>query len=224
MDRNNLYCPFCDKFVSNHSGTFKEKFISFDNYSNVADEELIKDMIAIHSLKCPNCKEISIDIIGFGKQFEDRMIHFHPISFAKQYPKYVPEQVRKDYEEAYSILNLSPKASATLSRRCLQGMIRDFWEVSGSSLFDELGQIEDKVEPSTVPVLNALRQLGNIGAHPEKDISLIIDVTPDESLQLIKFIELLIKDWYISRHDKEELLNSVLNINSTKQNERKNIS
>ena len=32
-------------------------------------------------------------------------------------------QLMDDYEEACAIVNLSPKASATLSRRCLQGMI-----------------------------------------------------------------------------------------------------
>lgn len=221
MDKNNLYCSFCKKYVSNDSGAFREKPYTFDNFSPLADEELIKDMILVQTLKCPSCKEISIDIVGFGKQFEDRVVHFHPLSLAKQFPKYIPEQVRNDYEEAFSILNLSPKASATLSRRCLQGMIRDFWKVTGSSLHDELEKIKDKVEPSTVPVLTALRKLGNIGAHPEKDVNLIVDVTPSEALQLIQFIELLINDWYISKHEKEELLKSIININDEKQSTRK---
>ncbi|MCB1884663.1 MAG: DUF4145 domain-containing protein [Geminicoccaceae bacterium] len=29
---------------------------------------------------------------------------------------------------------MSPKASATLSRRCLQSMIRDFWTISKDTL------------------------------------------------------------------------------------------
>jgi hypothetical protein len=45
-------------------------------------------------------------------------------------PDYIPEQIKDDYYEACSILNLSPKASATLARRCLQGMIRDFWGIT----------------------------------------------------------------------------------------------
>ncbi|MCC9941930.1 DUF4145 domain-containing protein, partial [Streptococcus agalactiae] len=189
MDKDNLYCSFCGKFVSSDAGSFRESNFSFSNYGISADDELIKDMILIQALKCPSCHEISIDIKGYGKQFPKRLVHFHPLSFAKQFPKYIPEQVRNDYEEAYSILNLSPKASATLSRRCLQGMIRDFWKVTGPSLYDELEKIKDKVEPSTVPVLTALRKLGNIGAHPEKDVNLIVEVTSNEALQLIQFIE-----------------------------------
>ena len=50
-----------------------------------------------------------------------------PESDAKVFPDYIPQQIREDYVEASKIKELSPKASATLSRRCLQGMIRDFW-------------------------------------------------------------------------------------------------
>lgn len=49
-----------------------------------------------------------------------------PPSFAQVWPEYVPAPIRSDYEEACAIRDPSPKASATLARRCLQGMIRDF--------------------------------------------------------------------------------------------------
>lgn len=221
MDKNNLHCTFCDRYVSKNDSSYRENYFSFTNMAVSNNPEHIKDKILVQALKCPNCKEISIDCLGEGKQFKDRLVHFHPLSTSKKYPHYIPKSIREDYEEAYSILELSPKASATLSRRCLQGMIRDFWKVNKKTLFDELKEIEDKVEPSTIPVLNALRQMGNIGAHPEKDINLIIDVNPDEALKLIKFIELLMKNWYISKHEKEELLQEIVQINSEKQSLRK---
>jgi hypothetical protein len=37
------------------------------------------------------------------------------------YADYIPEVLIKDYGEASGIIQLRPKASATLSRRCLQG-------------------------------------------------------------------------------------------------------
>jgi hypothetical protein len=49
-----------------------------------------------------------------------------PDSKAKVFPDYVPEAIRADYTEACRIVALSPKAAATLARRALQGMIRDF--------------------------------------------------------------------------------------------------
>ena len=42
-----------------------------------------------------------------------------PTSSARVFPEYVPKPIRQDYEEACDILDRSPKASATLSRRCL---------------------------------------------------------------------------------------------------------
>ena len=67
-----------------------------------------------------------------------------PASMAKPQPSYIPRQIVADYEEASLIAGLSPKASATLSRRCLQGMIRDFFSISRRTLFDEINAIKDQ--------------------------------------------------------------------------------
>jgi hypothetical protein len=56
-----------------------------------------------------------------------------PSSSAKTFPNYVPKVILDDYNEACLIRDLSPKASATLSRRCLQGMIRDLEDSKGAS-------------------------------------------------------------------------------------------
>ena len=66
-------------------------------------------------------------------------------------------------------------------------------------LIDEIEAIEDKVDPLTWKAIDAVRSVGNIGAHMEKDINVIVDVDPDEAAQLISLIEILIKDWYITR-------------------------
>ncbi len=135
-----------------------------------------------------------------------------PDTKANVYPDYIPFAIRQDYEEAYTILDLSPKASATLSRRCLQGMIRDFWSVKKGRLVDEINAIEDKVDPLTWKSIDAVRKVGNIGAHMEKDINLIIDVEPKEAQLLIQLIELLFEEWYIHRHERELKLNSIVGL------------
>jgi len=43
----------------------------------------------------------------------------------------------------------------------------------------------------------------------EKDINIIVDVDPDEAAQLIGLIEILMKDWYITRYERLEHLKSV---------------
>jgi hypothetical protein len=140
-----------------------------------------------------------------------------PASDAKVFPEYVSAAIRNDYSEACAIKKLSPKASATLSRRCLQGMIRDFWKVSKPRLIDEINALQDKVDPLTWQAIDAVRSVGNIGAHMEKDINVIIDVDPEEAAQLIGLIELLIKDWYITRHEREERLKAIAALANAKK-------
>ena len=222
MDPSKLFCLFCGCSVPNHNDTFREDEHYFlIRRPHFASEENFSDKITIQTMNCPNCHKVSIDIVGVGSQFPNRITHFNPISLAKAYPDYIPQTIRSDYEEAHAILNLSPKASATLSRRCLQGMIRDFWGISKARLVDEIDALKDIVDPSTKKVLDALRKLGNIGAHPEKDINLIVDIEPNEAHLLLKFIELLMQKWYIERHDNKQLLQDILDLDKAKQNQRR---
>jgi hypothetical protein len=144
-----------------------------------------------------------------------------PPSSAKVFPDYVPQPIRDDYVEACKIRDLSPKASATLSRRCLQGMIRDFWEIKKARLKDEVDALEEKIDPLTWAAVDGVRKIGNIGAHMEKDINLIVDVEPKEAQLLIELIELLVKDWYETKHQREERLKSIAAVSAEKEAAKK---
>ena len=131
-----------------------------------------------------------------------------PLSSAKPQPDYIPEPLRRDYEEACAIRDLSPKASATITRRCIQGIIRDFCGISKPRLIDEIrelrklaeqGQAPKGVRHDTLDAIDHVRQIGNIGAHMESDINVIVDVDPDEAQVLIELTELLFDEWYVAR-------------------------
>lgn len=154
-----------------------------------------------------------------GEQLKEWMLI--PPSKAKVFPSFVPKPILDNYTEACLIENLSPKASATLSRRCLQGMIRDFWKVKGRNLKQEIDLIKDKVDPLTWKAIEAVKNIGNIGAHMEKDINLIIDVEPDEASQLIYLIETLIKDWYINRDERQRKLMEIIKTAHSKESKKK---
>ena len=55
----------------------------------------------------------------------------------------------------------------------------------------------------------------------EKDINLIVDIEPDEAQKLIKLIELLLQQWYVERHNQQELFADIIGIDQAKQQERK---
>lgn len=126
-----------------------------------------------------------------------------PQGMVKPFPDYIPAPILEDYKEAVLIKNLSPKASATLSRRCLQGMIRDVWKVKPARLVDEIKAIESQIESGMWKAIDAIRNIGNIGAHMENDINVIVDVDHDEAEMLIGLLELLIQEWYIERHERQ---------------------
>ena len=217
----NWECPYC-----NRKTTITNTFSSSSSSLTIENSEGHR-LFRTEWIVCPNeeCKRITL--VGalfeykweYGKWEEGELLkHWRllPGSYAKAFPEYIPKVLRADYEEATAIIDLSPKASATLSRRCLQGIIRDFWGVSKSRLIDEINAIKDKVDPLTWKSIDAVRKVGNIGAHMEKDINLIIDVDTKEAQLLIDLIELLFEEWYIHRHDRELKLKSIVEVATQK--------
>jgi len=167
--------------------------------------------LEINIYRCPNdnCQRETVIAYGRNGYMKGRTVCIYPESDAIQFPDYVPASIRSDYEEACAIRTQSPKACATLTRRCLQGMIRDFWGIKKSRLIDEILALQDKIPASQWAAIDALRQIGNIGAHMEKDVNLLIDVDPEEAEKLIQLIEVLIDKWYVARNDEELLFQSI---------------
>ena len=152
-----------------------------------------------------------------------------PQGTAKPQPEYIPVAIRDDYFEACLIRDLSPKASATLIRRCLQGMIRDFTGIRKGRLVDEIdtlrkavneGTADRSITPETVDAIDHVRGVGNIGAHMEKDINMIVDVDPGEAQALIELVELLFEEWYVARETRREKLARIAKIAEDKKEKR----
>jgi len=139
-----------------------------------------------------------------------------PNSKAKTFPTYIPQAILDDYRESCLIRDLSPKASATLARRCLQGILRDFWKVKAGRLVDEIEQIKDKVDTVTWSAIEAVRKIGNIGAHMEKEIDVIVDVDQDEAELLIGLVETLLREWYIAREERKRRMDAIVAAASAK--------
>lgn len=218
-------CPYCGMVMVVNSSTHSTRNPSFTrddgyvwaNYGYSTDS----DAIRLDFYKCPNCESVTIIAKGIGSAVSDVDTILRPFSTAKQYPDYIPRQIREDYEEACAVLYLSPKSSATLARRCLQGMIRDFWGITKGTLHSEIIALKDKIQPGLWQVIDSLRQLGNIGAHMEKDTNLIVEIDPGEAEKLIRLIEHLMKEWYITREEQSKLFSDILQINADKQAARK---
>jgi hypothetical protein len=128
---------------------------------------------------------------------------------ARALPDYVPAPVRREYEEASAVRVVSPNAAATLARRCLQLMIRDFWGITKGMLSAEIDALKEKVEPETWGAIESVRRNGQIGAHLDKGANLIQEADPHEPDVLLSLIEYLIEDWYVARHKRQERLSAL---------------
>jgi hypothetical protein len=152
-----------------------------------------------------------------------------PASSAKPQPDLIPQPIRDDYYEACAIRDLSPKASATITRRCLQGMIRDFCGLSKRRLIDEIDELRERVatgraplgvQPDTVDAIDDIRKIGNIGAHMEADINVIVDVDANEAQVLIELVELLFLEWYVARAARADRLANLKSIAEGKKSQQ----
>ena len=99
-------------------------------------------------------------------------------------------------------------------------MIRDFWGINKNKLAAAIEELKTKVSPTLWQAIDGIRSIGNIGAHMEKDIDLIIDVDPDEAEMLLSLIEILIDNWYIRRHTEEELFYKISKAAAEKESQR----
>jgi hypothetical protein len=214
-------CPYCNRPCTiDH-----EDIRSMENSTHIS-YEYGAYFSKVTVIVCPNpkCRQRTISAALYEctpnlQSVGERIFYWKllPESEAKPFPEYIPKQLRDDYAEACLIKDKSPKASATLSRRCLQGIIRDFWEIKKNRLVDEIEELKSKVDSTSWEAINSVRHLGNIGAHMEKDVNLIIGVDPDEAGLLIWLIELFFEEWYIARHDREEKMIAIKKIADDKK-------
>jgi hypothetical protein len=228
-------CPYCGRAATLREHDYEKDSVDFA-IQNPADGPR---RLQWHYIVCPSpdCRKftLAVDVLSIvrvnrasvngGPYWGEKELleswSLIPPSSARVFPDYVPRAVVDDYNEACLIVELSPKASATLARRCLQGILRDFWKVKPGNLNKEIEQLQDRVDAATWEAIDAVRKVGNIGAHMEKDINLIVDVEPEEAKTLIRLIEMLIKDWYIGRREREDHLAEITGIAAQKDAERK---
>lgn len=223
-------CPFCS-----HDAILRSlDYVSGGKEFTIQDPIEGHKYLAWYYVVCPNpkCRKYVLRVGIFDCTYNDsrkewergatvKILDLVPSSRAKAYPNYIPKPILDDYNEACLIADLSPKASATLSRRCLQGIIRDFWKVKPGRLVDEIDQIKDMTDALTWDAIDSVRKVGNIGAHMEKDINLIVDVDPNEAGMLIGLIEIVLKDWYVNKEERKNRLMQIKSIADSKEEDRK---
>lgn len=112
----------------------------------------------------------------------------------------VPKEIADDFNEAVLVVGLSPKASAALSRRCLQALLR----LQGFTQHDLAKAIDAVIAGKTLPAslsenLDAIRNIGNFAAHPLKETQTgtILEVEDHEAEWNLDVLEGLFDFFYV---------------------------
>ena len=109
----------------------------------------------------------------------------------------VPKDIQTDYREACSVLPISAKASAALSRRVLETILIEQGYKDGT-LYQK---IQDALNAGTLPenvtkVIDVVRIVGNASAHSQNRDG-IVAVEPGDAEWLLDIIERFISHLYI---------------------------
>jgi len=167
-----MKCPHCGT-------TFHDK----PRYNNLGKDADGNWVISIQT--CPECDRFiiylmkakpeysvtgSIIVRGVSDVDETTTMMVRPKVSFRSYPSEVPQDIAKDFKAACLVLADSPEASAAMSRRCLQHLLRDpnAANVKDVDLAREIQKViaSKTLPPYIVEGLHAVRHHGNFGAHP----------------------------------------------------------
>jgi len=196
-------CPHCGKGVRLVKA---EQYLPNGSYRSEDFSWLIAsgadDVLSVMSARCPSCKKPIVRLFHGTKDgtIYSTSRYVFPLGSSRFVPPEVTGPVREDFVEASEVLPISQKASAALSRRCLQTILI---EKGGVKASDSLSKQIDAVLP-TLPTyiaddLDAVRNIGNFAAHPMKDKNTgqIVDVETGEAEWNLDVIEELFDYYYV---------------------------
>ena len=190
-------CPHCGQM-----GNFKEATskIGASSWSNqnwmVASGD--SEFVRAHSSVCPSCNKpiIWYEIGQAGTIHSERL--GHPIQGSKLAPSDVPREIATDYEEAAVVLSFSEKASAALSRRCLQNILHQ-QGIRERNLSLEIDKVLPLLPSHISENLDAIRTVGNFASHPVKEThtGTIVEVETGEAEWTLEVLEMLFDHYYV---------------------------
>jgi hypothetical protein len=143
-------------------------------------EYLSVEVENLHISSCYNCKSIAVWV--------HKSLCHPPLRVGPLPSQDLPDAIRVDFEEARSIIHLSPRGAAALLRLSVQKLCAHLGE-KGKRIDDDIASLVKKgLNPMVQRALDAVRVVGNESVHPgEMDIR----DDPATALQLLNLVNLI---------------------------------
>lgn len=194
-------CPYCQAFAHQLWFTITTRrlpketaaldaFLNSASYVQKEELELFPLKIAQSDVgitsslasKCASCNKVAIWV-------NDKIVYPSRGS-APLANSDMPEDIRKDYEEASSILEQSPRGAAALIRLAIQKLCKHLGQ-PGKNINDDIGAlVKSGLDPRVQKALDAVRVIGNSAVHPGQ-----IDLRDDKAIAetLFKLVNLVVE-------------------------------
>ena len=158
------------------------------------------------SATCPECHKAIMYLERFRmrgdlRQSREGSRQVYPtVGRRPNCPPEVPDAINEDYDEAVRILEISPKASAALSRRCLHNVLLERGLSNESDLDAAINDALHNHLPDYLHAdLDAIREVADFSGQPEKaaHAAEIHPVEPEEAGWNLEVLDLLFDHLYV---------------------------
>jgi hypothetical protein len=184
-----MKCPHCQQNI--HEG-----FVG-TNTTGCGDSHW-----TLMQMVCPACSSAIIRVLRTqGAVYKETIPVFPKTDSLRPVPTEVTEPYNQDFVEACAVLSLSPMASAALSRRNLQAILRDKAGTTKRDLFDQIEEViaSGKLPSHIADDLHAVRNIGNFAAHEIKSkvTGAIVEVETGEAEWNLDVLESLFDFYFV---------------------------
>jgi len=188
-DGSAFNCPFCNAYAN-------QSWFDIDYYESGYYKDLARAGSKV--CRCEHCKKFSI-------WHEWKMI-YPELSGVESPNSDLSADIQKDYQEAASILQKSPRGAAALLRLAIQKLMVQLGE-KGKDLNTDIANLVKKGLPIKVQQsLDALRVIGNEAVHPGE-----LDLRDDQKTaeQLFKLVNFITEKMITEPKEIEEIYNKI---------------
>jgi hypothetical protein len=199
-----MKCPHC---TIHFHDNWKLGYMSRGDSYVASPKQGVGGIWFYRSALCPKCDDVTIEVARHenNQRILEAWRQIYPIGASRgPVPPEVPAEIAQDYVEACNVMPISPKASAALSRRCLQNMLHAHGYMA-KDLAKEIDLLLNEVDPKKAlphklrETIDGIRNFGNFSAHPidDKTTLQVIDVEPHEAEWCLETIEEMFEHFYV---------------------------
>lgn len=222
-------CPYCNNSYNvnhNYVALNRDKDYGYSYIRQIACLNCLRKFVLYENNRAIDSSEIDEippDVLGFFEITKNDLYNFfsansddvkfraekkmyiRPMCPAKPAPKEVDDaEIIQDYNEAAMILEISPRASAALSRKCMEKLFRKkapIFDAENLSLFELISRTIDSgaLSKELITLLHYVLELTGFSVNPIKNEhpGVVADVTKEEAELNLNVLSRLFEIYYV---------------------------